>query len=202
MTSVKYPEERPISLENARPLSCRLANSGLRISAKLRGTPQTSGLVLALHLLLDARCRATIVSLTRSLAHRAMWSMKDMNAPLLVRLNPAPHYRCLSVVLRNFHLRKCRRSGRRSRRINKDRRQLKIAIRYFEVADRFQGTPQSLRAQRLSLDALQKDMLQDICEAAIEAHLDRLRGEHRTALKEHGGKFPTSKPTKNPRSKS
>lgn len=38
--------------------------------------------------------------------------------------------------------------------------------------------------------------LQDICEGAIEAHLDRLRGEHRAALKEHGGKFPTGKPKK------
>lgn len=38
--------------------------------------------------------------------------------------------------------------------------------------------------------------LQDICEAAIEAHLDRLRGEHRAALKEHGGCFPIGKPTK------
>lgn len=32
---------------------------------------------------------------------------------------------------------------------------LKIAIRFFEVAHRFQGTPESLKAQRLSLDALQ-----------------------------------------------
>ena len=31
--------------------------------------------------------------------------------------------------------------------------QLAIAIRYFEVADRFAGTPVSLKAQRLSLDA-------------------------------------------------
>lgn len=38
--------------------------------------------------------------------------------------------------------------------------------------------------------------LQDICEAAIEAHLDRLRGEHRQALKEHGGVFPETKPIK------
>lgn len=36
---------------------------------------------------------------------------------------------------------------------------LKIAIRYFEVADRFQGTPESLKAQRLSLEALQKSMI-------------------------------------------
>lgn len=35
--------------------------------------------------------------------------------------------------------------------------------------------------------------LQDICETAIEAHLDRLKGEHRAALKEHGGVFPESK---------
>lgn len=35
---------------------------------------------------------------------------------------------------------------------------LKMAIRYFEVANRFQGTPESLRAQRLSLDALQQAM--------------------------------------------
>lgn len=42
--------------------------------------------------------------------------------------------------------------------------------------------------------------LQQICETAIEAHLDRLRGEHRAALKEHGGKFPTSKPKKGTRS--
>lgn len=35
---------------------------------------------------------------------------------------------------------------------------LKIAIRYFEVADRFQGTQESLKAQRLSLDALQRSM--------------------------------------------
>lgn len=40
--------------------------------------------------------------------------------------------------------------------------------------------------------------LQDICEAAIESHLDRLRGEHRLALKEFGGKFPVSKPSKKP----
>lgn len=38
--------------------------------------------------------------------------------------------------------------------------------------------------------------LQDIAETAIEQHLDRLRGEHRAALKEHGGVFPTKKPTK------
>jgi hypothetical protein len=38
--------------------------------------------------------------------------------------------------------------------------------------------------------------LQDICEAAIESHLDRLRGEHRHALKEHGGVFPESKKDK------
>lgn len=38
--------------------------------------------------------------------------------------------------------------------------------------------------------------LQQICETAIEGHLDRLRGEHRAALKEHGGVFPTKKPTK------
>jgi hypothetical protein len=38
--------------------------------------------------------------------------------------------------------------------------------------------------------------LQDICEAAVEAHLDRLRGEHRAALKEHGGVFPEKRPTK------
>lgn len=35
---------------------------------------------------------------------------------------------------------------------------LKVAIRYFEVANRFQGSPESLRAQRLSLDALQQVM--------------------------------------------
>jgi len=40
--------------------------------------------------------------------------------------------------------------------------------------------------------------LQDICEAAIESHLDRLRGEHRAALKEHDGQFPVSKPCKKP----
>jgi len=36
---------------------------------------------------------------------------------------------------------------------------LKIAIRYFEVADRFQGTPESLKAQRLSLEALQQTVI-------------------------------------------
>jgi hypothetical protein len=38
--------------------------------------------------------------------------------------------------------------------------------------------------------------MQDICETAIEAHLDRLRGEHRNALKEHGGVFPVKKLSK------
>jgi hypothetical protein len=43
--------------------------------------------------------------------------------------------------------------------------------------------------------------MQDICETAIEAHLDRLRGEHRNALKEHGGVFPEKKPTSKQRKK-
>lgn len=37
--------------------------------------------------------------------------------------------------------------------------------------------------------------LQDICEMAVEGHLDRLRGEHRVALKEFGGVFPESSPS-------
>lgn len=59
------------------------------------------------------------------------------------------------------------------------------------------GTAQQLRAAAQFLRGYPHLLtLQDICEAAIEAHLDRLRGEHRSALKEHGGRFPVSKPTK------
>jgi hypothetical protein len=42
-------------------------------------------------------------------------------------------------------------------------RPLQIAVRYFEVAERFQGTPSSLNAQRLSLEAQQQAM-------ALESH--------------------------------
>lgn len=49
---------------------------------------------------------------------------------------------------------------------------LKIAIRYFEVADRFQGTPESLKAQRLSLDALQQSMAsRSVADPAVTAEL-------------------------------
>lgn len=49
-------------------------------------------------------------------------------------------------------------------------------------------TAQQLRAAALFLRGYPHLLtLQDICEAAIEAHLDRLRGEHRSSLKEFGG---------------
>jgi hypothetical protein len=40
-------------------------------------------------------------------------------------------------------------------------RPLQVAVRYFEVAERFQGTPFALSAQRLSLEAQQRAMAQE-----------------------------------------
>lgn len=63
-------------------------------------------------------------------------------------------------------------------------------------------TAQQLRAAALFLRGYPHLLtLQDICESAIEAHLDRLRGEHRVALKEHGGNFPIGRPSKHSKSK-
>ena len=55
-------------------------------------------------------------------------------------------------------------------------RPLQIAIRYFEVAERFQGTPSGLDAQRLSLEAQQKAISQESHQA------ETLFSKHETAV--------------------
>ena len=48
---------------------------------------------------------------------------------------------------------------------------LAIAIRYFEVADRFAGTPVSLKAQRFSLDAFRKLTAPDLVGKQLQAQV-------------------------------